>query len=64
MRIRITPDDEPIEVVRVEETQRADGPCWVIIAAPVRVALHGGGYQAHVRYVVPKDYRGIEYLAA
>lgn len=63
MRIRILPGAEPVEVVKVEETQRNGEPCWVIHAAPVRIPLHGGGMQERSRYIVPKSYRGLEKVA-
>lgn len=58
MRIRVTPSEQPIEVVSVETFDRDGVPCWLIIGRSRRVPLHGGGCLETVRYVVPQTYRG------
>ena len=58
MRIRVTPSEQPIEVVSVEPIDREGEPCWLIIGAPYRVRYVGGGCVEHVRYIVPQAYRG------
>lgn len=58
MFIRVTPSEQPIEVVSVETFDREGEPCWLIIGKPHRVKYVGGGCVEHVRYIVPQTYRG------
>ncbi len=63
MRIRVTPSEQPIEVVSVETFDREGEPCWLIIGKPHRVKYVGGGCVEHVRFIVPQEYRGMREVA-